>query len=665
MEREKIKKIDYILLIILCLAAFLYLFNLNRIGNANPFYTAAVGSMSRNWKAFFFSSFDPTNFISVDKPPAALWMMVLSAKIFSLSGWSTALPSVLCSLGSIFLLFKIVQTTFGNRAGHIAALLMTLTPIVVADARSNNMDAVMLFFLLLAARLLEKFILQHHFINLIAAFASVGLAFNVKMLEAFMVLPAMLLYYWLATNNQHLKKKVVELLAALLTLLTFSFAYPVTVDHIPQSQRPYVGSSQNDSMTNLVFGYNGSQRLLGQTSGISASHRGMKNSVFTASNYPTSLKKQSPLKVLQRLGHPGNIGQPGPFRLFDLALGTQISWFLPLALFGLLAATIQGIRLFKANQRKLTQKGAQTIFWGSWLISISAFFSVAGFFHPYYTNILAPAIAALAAILFISAEKNQLPFGIVNKAAAHIAMAGIFLATLLLQSYFSWYYAQFFVVIFFVLALIVSLFWIKFPDRYKKTFQIALFVACLIPGLWSTVPLFGTSASFPAASPQLLLKYPADRLISTYLDPKRYIGISARRSQKANEARKDLLSFLKSRYSENRQSRYLFATINAPTAAPFMIQSHKAVMAIGGYNGTDPAISLDRFKRLVFEHKIKYFYFGSSGLRSLDPKSQNAKIADWVIDRGRVIKSVSDNHRDPQHKNQLYQINQTRDRKAL
>ncbi|EHN59595.1 ArnT family glycosyltransferase [Oenococcus kitaharae] len=665
MKREKIKKIDYVLLAILCVAAFLYLFNLNRIGNANPFYTAAVGSMSRNWKAFFFSSFDPTNFISVDKPPVALWMMVLSAKIFSLSGWSTALPSVLCSLGSIFLLFKIVQTTFGNRAGHIAALLMTLTPIVVADARSNNMDAVMLFFLLLAARLLEKFILQHHLINLIAAFASVGLAFNVKMLEAFMILPAMFLYFWLATSDQHLKKRMAELLAALLTLLTFSFAYPVVVDHIPENQRPYVGSSQNDSMANLVFGYNGSQRLLGQTSGISASHKGMKNSFFAASDYPTPIKQQSPMRILQRLGHPGNIGQPGPFRLFSLALGTQISWYLPLALFGLLAAIIHGIRRFKAHQRKLTQKGTQIVFWGSYLISIAAFFSVAGFFHPYYTNILAPAIAALAAIFITSVKKDQLLFGIRNKGAARAGAAGVFLGTILLQSYFSWYYAELFVTIFFVLVLIMSLYWIKFPVRYKKTFQIALIAACLIPGLWSTVPLFGASASFPAASPRLLLHHPVGQLISTYLDPKRYVAASSLRSQRRNEAHKDLLSFLKSRYSQNRRSQYLFATINAPTAAPFMIQSHKAVMAIGGYNGTDPAISLDRFKRLVFEHKIKYFYFGSSGLRSLNPRSQNAKIADWVIDRGRVIKSVSDDHRDPQHKNQLYQINQTRDQKAL
>ncbi len=149
-------KFDWILTVILILALFLYGWQIWKAGSANAFYTAAIKSMTESFKNFWYGSFDPAGYITVDKPPIALWFMAISAKIFGLHGWSVVLPSVLFGVGSVYLMFRLVAPYFGKIAGHLAALAMTLTPIVVADSRTNNMDATLIFFLLLGLFLLEK-----------------------------------------------------------------------------------------------------------------------------------------------------------------------------------------------------------------------------------------------------------------------------------------------------------------------------------------------------------------------------------------------------------------------------------------------------------------------------------------------------------------------------
>nr|WP_309137218.1 glycosyltransferase family 39 protein [Liquorilactobacillus hordei] len=198
---KKHVKIDLWLVAILVLAAFLYGWNIWKAGSANSFYTSAIISMSESWKNFWYASFDPAGFITVDKPPVALWFMVIFVKIFGLHGWSIVISSVLFSLGSVFLIYKMVKPYFGTLAARIAALLMTLTPIVVADARTNNMDATLVFFLLLACYVLQKAVSKHNIWLVGLAFALVGVSFNVKMLQAFMILPAMYVFYWIASKE--------------------------------------------------------------------------------------------------------------------------------------------------------------------------------------------------------------------------------------------------------------------------------------------------------------------------------------------------------------------------------------------------------------------------------------------------------------------------------
>ncbi|HIZ96764.1 MAG TPA: glycosyltransferase family 39 protein, partial [Candidatus Ligilactobacillus excrementavium] len=181
-------KLDPYLLVILLLALFLYGWNIWKADSANSFYTAAITSMTQSFKNFWYASFDPAGYITVDKPPVALWFMAISAKIFGVHGWSVVLPSVLFGLGSVYLMYRLIQPYFGKLAGRLAALAMTLTPIVVADSRTNNMDATLIFFLLLALLLLEKAVVSNKAWWVMASFALVGIAFNVKMLQAFMIL---------------------------------------------------------------------------------------------------------------------------------------------------------------------------------------------------------------------------------------------------------------------------------------------------------------------------------------------------------------------------------------------------------------------------------------------------------------------------------------------
>lgn len=413
--------VDWILSIILLLALFLYGWQIWKAGSANAFYTAAIKSMTESFKNFWYGSFDPAGYITVDKPPVALWFMAISAKIFGLHGWSIVLPSVLFGVGSVYLIYQLVTPFFGKNAGRLSALAMTITPIVVADSRTNNMDATLVFFLLLAVWLLVRSISKHNVWLLIVSFSLIGIAFNVKMLQAFMILPAMYLFYWLAANESW-KSKITKLVFATVGLAVFTLAYPVSVDLTPASQRPYVGGSETNSELELAFGYNGTERLLGQTTGTGGTFGGGMNAKSQKKStggpgggkMPTAMKQNGktptgktsknggqkmptggPGGQAGKKGGPGkmgagggggafNIGTIGPLRLFQSALGPQISWLLPFAIIGL----IGGLVYYRDRRKRwlhLSTEQKHLVLWASWLVPVAGFFSVASFFHPYYT----------------------------------------------------------------------------------------------------------------------------------------------------------------------------------------------------------------------------------------------------------------------------------------
>ncbi|MEC0170122.1 glycosyltransferase family 39 protein [Paenibacillus graminis] len=262
-----IKKLgsDVILLGVLLLAAFLYGYGIWNDQYANTYYTTAVGSMLQSFHNFFFASLDSAGSVTVDKPPVTFWIQTLSALIFGLHGWSVILPQVIGGMGSVLLVYLLVKPTFGRTAARLAALAMATTPVAAAVSRTNNIDAMLVFTLLLAAWFLFKGTKRNTTGSLLAAFALIGVGFNEKMLQAYMVLPAFYLFYILAAKVNW-KKKTGVLAACTAVLLVVSLSWAVIVDSIPAGKRPYMGSSGTNSVLNLAFGYNGVARLTGERS---------------------------------------------------------------------------------------------------------------------------------------------------------------------------------------------------------------------------------------------------------------------------------------------------------------------------------------------------------------------------------------------------------------
>ncbi|WP_125591017.1 glycosyltransferase family 39 protein [Companilactobacillus jidongensis] len=666
--RLKLIKYDYWLIAILILAAFLYAWNIWEAGEANSFYTAAIVSMTKSFKNFWYASFDPAGFITVDKPPVALWFMAISAKIFGVHGWSVVLPSILFGIASVYLIYNLVHKRFGRVPARIAALIMTLTPIAVADSRTNNMDATLIFFLLLSIYFVQKAVFKSQQRYLWIGFALMGVAFNVKMLQAFMILPALYFYYWIATNIGW-KKKLAHLGIATIFLAVFTLIWPLSVDMTSASSRPYEGGSETNSALELAFGYNGTQRLLGQTTGTGGAFPGMgssskkssssksmtppsgtsKKSSSSSSTTPpakpsgsSSTKKSStnaptPPNGAEGMqgGGPGgsnkggtggagggafSIGTVGPFRLFGLDLGPQISWLLIIAILGLISSYFY----YRGSKMKkwwsLTPQRKELWLWAGWLVPVYGFFSVASFFHPYYTIMLAPAIAVLGGVGIYTMIKQWK-----EKSAWSMLLPVAILSTAALQA---WYVAQYYSVLAWVLlglGVLVSiplfvLPWIAANLKSKHVWPIAgVILVMLAPSFWSLTPtLAGESAQIPTAGPSLLEQGGG--------------GMGASAGGMGSSTDSTLLKYLE---KHQGNAEYLFATDDSSTAAPYIISTGKAVMAIGGFNGTDKAITLKQFKKLVKEGKIKYYYSGGK------TGGSNSEIVSWIKKNAKKIKLSS------------------------
>lgn len=641
-------KLDPYLLVILLLALFLYGWNIWKADSANSFYTAAITSMTQSFKNFWYASFDPAGYITVDKPPVALWFMAISAKIFGVHGWSVVLPSVLFGLGSVYLMYRLIQPYFGKLAGRLAALAMTLTPIVVADSRTNNMDATLIFFLLLALLLLEKAVVSNKAWWAMASFALVGIAFNVKMLQAFMILPAMYLFFWVAAQEKW-SQKIKKLALGTSVLVVFTLAWPLSVDLTNSSSRPYVGGSENNSVLELAFDYNGSERLLGQSTGTGGSFgqgmNGNKKRQAPSGNKkrsrPTKIQNgvkagKQPSKAMKGMGGqkggpggPGNqkgkagggggafaIGTAGPLRIFQSDLGPQIAWLLPFALFGL----VGGFVYYHDKNRKwyyLSQQQKQMLLWTGWLVPVYGFFSIASFFHPYYMIMLAPAVTALFGIGgYVMIQMNRtltrtdwkfylLPLAILTSAG--------------LQAWYVYSYYPWLTYILLALGLGFASALVLVHDHLTKKLAVTggIVSIMLSPGWWSLTPtLAAESSAIPTAGPDLLSNGANG-------------GPGGMSDSNVNT---QLLKYLE---KHQGNAKYLMGTNDSNSAAPYIIKSGKAVMALGGYNGTDEALSLKQFKHLVKTGQIKYFYI--SGKTASASSGQIGKIIQWIKKNGNKV----------------------------
>ncbi|HDK7161102.1 TPA: glycosyltransferase family 39 protein [Clostridium botulinum] len=260
MKKIKFTKENIALSLILILSLILNLANLNIEGYANQYYAAGVKSMTLSLKNFFFISFDPASFVSIDKPPLGFWIQAIFAKIFGFSGWSIILPQAIAGVVSVGLIYVIVKRSFGTAAGLISAICLAVTPVFVAVSRNNTCDNLLVLTLLLACLVLSKASEKGKLKYLLISLAIIGIGFNIKMLQAYMIIPAIYITY-LLSNAVSFKKRIVHLMAGTIILILVSLSWAFIVDLIPEGNRPYVGSSTNNSVMELIIGHNGLERL--------------------------------------------------------------------------------------------------------------------------------------------------------------------------------------------------------------------------------------------------------------------------------------------------------------------------------------------------------------------------------------------------------------------
>ncbi|MDT7789535.1 MAG: hypothetical protein QOF58_7954 [Pseudonocardiales bacterium] len=353
--------------------AVLYLWNLTASGYGNEFYAAATQAASQSWKALLFGSLDPGNTITVDKPPAFLWISGLFAKLFGFSSWTVLAPQALEGVAAVALLYATVKRTSGPGAALFAGAALALTPVATLMFRFNLPDALLVLLMTAAAYCTVRALEKASPLWLALAGSAIGFAFLTKMLQGFLVLPALALAYLIAAPTS-LPKRLLHLLGAGLAVIVSAGWYIALVELWPADSRPYIGGSTNNSLWELAIGYNGLGRIFGNEGGGPGGGGDGGG-----------------------MGGNGNIGfggETGIGRLFGASMGPEISWLLPAALIGLVAGL-----WFTRRAPRTDRTRAALVIWGGWtLVSGLVFSFMSGITHPYYTVALAPAIAALVGV---------------------------------------------------------------------------------------------------------------------------------------------------------------------------------------------------------------------------------------------------------------------------
>jgi 4-amino-4-deoxy-L-arabinose transferase-like glycosyltransferase len=356
--------------LLLALAAALNLWALDTNGWANDYYAAAVRSMTESWHNFLFGSFDPAGVMTVDKPPLALWVQALSARIFGLSSLSILVPQAIMGVAAVGLTWDLTRRRFGRAGGFVAGLALALTPTAVAIFRHNNPDAVVLLCSVAALWAIVRALEDGRTRWLVLAGAMIGLGFEAKMGAALLVVPALAAaYLWVSPRGYLASLR--QLLAGFAALVVVGGIWPLLVWLTPAADRPYVSGTDDNSIWSLILGYNGIGRLAGQSGGPGGAAGGGPGG---------------------GAGGGGGLfgGTTGPFRLLNEALGPQGAWLLGFALVGGIAIAVAS-RLRRSDART----GWIIATGGAALTMALAFSYASGIFHPYYVSVLAPFTAAL------------------------------------------------------------------------------------------------------------------------------------------------------------------------------------------------------------------------------------------------------------------------------
>lgn len=614
--------------LLLATGAF-YVIGLTSNGWANSFYSAAVQAGSQSWKAFFFGSSDAGNSITVDKPPASLWVMALSVRIFGLSSFSILLPEVLMGVATVGVVHATVKRCSTAAAGLLAGAVLALTPVAVLMFRFNNPEALLVLLMTLGAWATMRSIEQGSpkWMAIVGVF--IGLGFLTKALQVLLVVPFFGLGYVLFANTT-LRRRIVGAIVGVGAMLLSAGWWVAIVELIPASMRPYIGGSQDNSFLSVTFGYNGLGRLSGSEVGsVGGGQRG-----------------------------PGS-GTESITRLFTQTIGGQISWLLPTAALLLIAGLA-----FRGRRPRTDLRRAAYVVWGGWLLVTGLVFSLmAGIFHEYYTVALAPAIAALVGMGACEAWDRRTHWagrGVLAAAAGTAAGMGFWLLGRT-TAYGGWLRWSVLVVGF--AAALLLLLTDRLP-RFATAVTVGGAVAAALAGPTAyavttvTTPHTGSIVTagpntggpggmgrggvpgggmprggFPGGAPGGLAGG-----MPGGMPPGGFPGGSGQTGGRAGangmggllNASTPSAEVVAALRADASSYRWAAATVGSQNAAGLQLGSGEPVMPIGGFNGSDPSPTLDEFKGYVASGDIHYF-MGGGGFRGQNGGGNSGnEISSWV-----------------------------------
>ncbi|UPW08978.1 glycosyltransferase family 39 protein [Gordonia terrae] len=616
---------------LLAATAVLYLWNLSASGYANTFYAAAAQAGSQSWTAWFFGALDASNFITVDKPPASLWVTGLSVRIFGMNSWAVLAPQALMGVAAVGLLYATMRRTIrdprsGTAAGLIAGAVLAFTPAAALMFRFNNPDALLVLLMVAAAYALTRAVAANSGRWLAVVGIALGFAFLTKMLQGLLILPFFGLAYLLFAKTGWLKR-IAHLVGATAALIVSALWFPVVTMIVPESARPYIGGSTDNTFMDLVFGYNGVGRISGDSGGGGGGG-----------------------------GQPGGSfgGSTGLDRLFGSEMGNEISWLLPTALVALFFAgylVVCSFPVFRVEQPVTRTESAAVVSWGGWLLVTGMIFSfMSGTIHPYYTVALAPAIGAVIGLGGVLAWRRRTRWSARIALAAMVGGAAAWSIVLLNRNDFGPTWCRWLIGV--VASISVLTLLIGAARGWRRAVAVALIAGSLAG--------FGGTAAFSIATAATPHSGSIPTAVSTSMDgggmggPGGGMGSApggradggqpgaqqagARPDQQGDPptatqggggmtggpggdtaSNAELVAALKA-----TTTTWAAATNGSQSAAGIEIATGTSVMAIGGWSG-DPAPTLEQFIAYVEDGEIAY-YLGDSG----GGPGGNSEISEWV-----------------------------------
>jgi 4-amino-4-deoxy-L-arabinose transferase-like glycosyltransferase len=582
------------LALILVLAGVLRLYRLADTGQ-NLYYAAGVRSMLDSWHNLFYLSFDPGGSLMIDKPPLGLWLEAGSAKLFGFHYWALALPQAIAGILAVGATFLVVRRLYGRAPACLAAAFLAIMPMSVASARNNTFDTITMLLVLLAGWAVIEAVRRDSLGWLIFCAALLGLAFNTKMAEAFLPLPAFGLFFVLQSRSG--RREMLQRGAAFMSvLLAVSLAWVLAVGLTPASDRPTVYNGPGNSIWTLTFEYNGLYRIIGTRP--QARIRGSDDAPSGGDTAALLQASKSPPR--------------GPLRLFWGKLGTQIGWFMPLAVAGL------AVLLKRRHTRHPSD-----VLWASWFVSGALYFSISVEALPQYLEAIAAPTAVLAAmgVLGLLHLLRTHPRPALALVCGYLAYAALLLASARGEARL----AIPIVAALGVMALITALSGQMGRSSTRFALPSAAILAAMVAGpfAWSMVtaaePAAGSATRYPVAGPE---------------EVREYQPAAGGDFPKPGES-DPVLAFLE---SHTAGSRYLVLTERAlfGNAARYILETNRPVLTFDTFQG-DQVRATRTVSALVADGQLRYLELPPAGPWS-DPKST---IGSWFSGHCRDITSAA------------------------